>query len=235
MSRRDSKKEFEELIVNREPKSPVSEAYRELRTNLSYLNPDDPLTKIAITSSGTQEGKSLTLANLAITLANNEQDVIIIDADLRKPRQHEIYNLPKHKGLSDILIGEISFLEGVQKTEINRVKLISTGFIPPNPSELISSNKMEEVINKAEEKADFVLVDTPPVLPVTDAAILANKLDGTLLVVASHETEEEMLDRTKEKLEKANVNIIGVVLNKYPIETETDYYYSVASQKTLNG
>lgn len=234
MNREKFTEENKELIVKHKPKSPVSEAYRELRTNISYLSPDQDLTKIAITSSGPQEGKSLTLANLAIALANNEQKVIIIDADLRKPRQHKLYNLPNYEGLSNILAGEISFVEGLQKTEVEGLELISTGFIPPNPAELLSSHKMEKIINKAEEKADFVIVDTPPVIAVTDATILAKKLDGVLLVVASHETEREMLKKSKEKLKKANVNIIGAVLNKHPIddgENYNYYHYYGASQK----
>jgi len=228
-SRQDLKTRHEELIVEHSPKSPVSESYRNLRTNLSFLRPDEPLTKIAVTSSTPKEGKSLTVANLAISMAHNEQKVLIIDADLRKPMQHKFYDLPNYEGLSNILTGELSFSEAVQETGIERLNLISTGFIPPNPAELLSSHRMEEVIERAEEEFDFVMIDTPPVVAVTDAAILGTKLDGVLLVVASHQTERGMLEKSTDKLRKANVDLIGTVLNKHPVGDgsgyDTYYYY----------
>ncbi|GAB6099372.1 CpsD/CapB family tyrosine-protein kinase [Halanaerocella petrolearia] len=225
MTRINVGEEKEKLIVEYNPKLPASESYRELRTNISYLSPDEPLNKIAITSSVPSEGKSLTVANLAISIAHNNQKVIIIDADLRKPSQHKFYGLPNYEGLSNILTGELSFIEGLQETQIDGLSLISTGFVPPNPAELLSSYKMEEVINAAEEKADFVIVDTPPVIAVTDATIVARRIDGILLVVASYETEREMLVESKEKLEKANANIIGTILNKDPVDKGSSYNY----------
>ncbi|MBM7556933.1 CpsD/CapB family tyrosine-protein kinase [Halanaerobacter jeridensis] len=228
-SRQNLQTRHEELIVEHSPKSPVSEAYRNLRTNLSFLRPDEPLSKIAVTSSTPKEGKSLTVANLAISMAHNEEDILIIDADLRKPMQHKFYDLPNYEGLSNILTGELKFEEAVQETGIDRLSVISTGFIPPNPAELLSSHRMEEVIEQAEEEFDFVMIDTPPVIAVTDAAILGKKLDGILLVVASHETERGMLEKSTDKLKKANVDLIGTVLNKHPVKDgagyDTYYYY----------
>ena len=226
-SRQNLKTRHQELIVEHSPKSPVSEAYRNLRTNLSFLRPDNPLNKIAITSSVPKEGKSLTAANLAIAISYNDKEVLIIDADLRKPMQHKFYDLSNYEGLSDILTGNLEFLEAIKKTGVERLSLISTGFIPPNPSELLSSKRMEKVIEQAEKTFDFIILDTPPIIAVTDAAILGKKLDGVLLVTASHETERNVLEKSIDKLNKANVDIFGTVLNKYPVDKRgyDNYHY----------
>lgn len=213
-----------ELIVKHNPKSPASEAYRSIRTNISFLSPDNPLTKIAITSSGPSEGKSLTIANLAISMAQNGKNVIIIDADMRKPMQHKFYDLPNFEGLSNILTGEIDFEDGLRETGIDGLQVITTGTIPPNPAELLNSKRMEEIIKRADKEADMVFIDTPPVIAVTDAAVLSNKVDGVILIVASHQTEESMIVRAKEQLDKVNANIIGTIITKYPVNSRGGYY-----------
>lgn len=213
-----------ELITNHSPKSPVSEAYRTLRTNLCFASPDYTLKSIMFTSSGAGEGKSLTITNLAITLAQDNKKVIIIDADLRKPMQHRFFGLTNYSGLSNILTDKITFAEGLRETFIEGLSLISTGTIPPNPAELLGSKKMDTVIEKAETEADMVLIDTAPTMPVTDPVLLANKVDGVIIVTASHETHQEMLFKTKESLDRVRANIIGVVLNKYPINKQGTYY-----------
>ncbi|WP_083189942.1 CpsD/CapB family tyrosine-protein kinase [Orenia metallireducens] len=213
-----------ELIVKHNPKSPASEAYRSIRTNISFLSPDNPLTKIAVTSSGPSEGKSLTIANLAVSMAQNGKKVVIIDADMRKPMQHKFYDLPNFEGLSNILTSEIEFEDGLRETGIDGLKVVTTGTVPPNPAELLNSKRMEEVIKKAEKEADMVFIDTPPVIAVTDAAVLSNKVDGIILIVASHQTEEQMMVRAKENLDKANANIIGTIITKYPVSTKGGYY-----------
>lgn len=215
----------EELITKNHPKSSVAEAYRKIRTNISFLSPDKPLKTIAVTSSGPKEGKSVTLVNLGISMAQNGQKVIIIDADLRKPMQHRFFEMTNFEGLSTILSNEISFEEGLRETGIENLKLISTGVTPPNPAELLASKKMENVLAKAREAADVVLIDTPPAIAVTDAALLGNKVDGVIIVVASHQTHEEMLKKTQEVLLKARANIIGTILTKYPAHEEGSYYY----------
>ena len=174
------------MIVKHNPKSPASEAYRFIRTNISFLSPDNPLTKIAITSSGPSEGKSLTIANLAISMAQNGKKVIIIDADMRKPMQHKFYDLPNFEGLSNILTNEIDFEDGLRETGIDGLQLITTGTIPPNPAELLNSKRMEEIIKRADKEADMVFIDTPPVIAVTDAAVLSNKVDGVILLSLIH-------------------------------------------------
>ena len=222
-----------ELITKEHPKSPVAEAYRSIRTSLNYLSPDKPLESIMVTSSGAGEGKSFMISNLAVTIAQNGNKVIILDADMRKPMQHRFYDMTNFEGLSNVLTGDIDFGEARRETGIDNIELISTGVIPPNPAELLDSKKMEEVINKAKEEADMVLVDAPPVIPVTDAVLLSSSVDGVLLVVASHETEREMLAKAKEQLDRAQANVLGTVLNKYPADKKgkkyNQYYYYYSS------
>ncbi len=217
-----------ELITRTNPKSPVSEAFRSIRTNLSFLSPDSPIKTILITSAGASEGKSLVLSNLAVSIAQNDNDVLIIDADLRRPMMHRFFEVTNYSGLSNILTEEISFDEAIMDTKIDRLKIIGTGVIPPNPAELLSSKKMKAVLKKAKEKADIVLIDSPPVLAVTDAAVLSNKVDGVLMVVASHQTQKEVLKRAHTTLKRAKANIIGSILNKYPLQGGSyysGYYY----------
>ncbi len=225
VSRQELKSRSDELIVLNNPKSPVTEAYRSIRSNLNFMSPDKPLKTLVITSSGVAEGKSLTLVNLALSIAQNDKKVIIIDADLRKPMQHKFFEMTNFNGLSSILTGEIDFEEALRKTNVEGVSLITTGVIPPNPAELLASRKMEEVIKRAREEADMVLIDTPPVIAVTDASILANKVDGVILVVASHQTPDQILVKSHEILEKSQANILGVVLNKYPVQKDNQYYH----------
>lgn len=223
----------DELIVKTHPKSPVAEAYRSLRTSLNYINPDDPLQTLLVTSSGAGEGKSFMVSNLALAIAQNDKKVIVVDADMRKPMQHKFFNMTNFTGLSNILMGEVDLEEGLRETDISKVNLISTGVIPPNPAELLDSKSMQKVIDKLEEKADMVIVDAPPVIPVTDAALLSKHVDGVLLVVASHETDKDILKKTVEKLNFVKANIIGTVLNKYPIDKNgyyNEYYYYGSSR-----
>ncbi len=222
--RRLLKSRYDELIVEHNPKSPAAEAYRALRTNISFLSPDKPLKSISITSSGAGEGKSLTIANLAVAVAQQNKRVIVIDADMRKPMQHKFYDLPNIDGLSNILSGEIDFETGLSTTKIDNLKVITSGSVPPNPVELLASTKMSEIIVAAQKEADMVLVDAPPIIAVTDAAVLADKVDGVLLVVASHQTQREMLAKAKENLERANANVIGTVMTKCPVEGRGSYY-----------
>ncbi|KXS40794.1 MAG: capsular exopolysaccharide family protein [Candidatus Frackibacter sp. T328-2] len=213
-----------ELVVRHNPKSPLAESYRTLRTNIRFLSPDDPLQTIAMTSSTPSEGKSITIANLAISMTQNGQEVIIIDTDLRKPMQHRFFKMTNFAGLSNILTNEIELKEGIRETGVERLKLVSSGSVPPNPSELLSSKKMTEVIEEVEELADIVLLDCPPIIAVSDPMVIANKVDGVILVVASHETEDKALVKAKEMLDKVQANIIGTILTKYRVGESKGYY-----------
>src|SRR5699024_3119377 len=177
------------LITKLNPRSPISEQYRTIRTNLQFASIDKELRSILITSAAPSEGKSMTTANLAVVYAQQGKKVLLIDADLRNPTVHYTFRLDNLQGLSTILVGESSFEEGISSTDIENLDVISCGPIPPNPSELLASQRMQAVLEKAKSFYDVVIFDTPPVLAVTDAQILANIVDGSLLVVRSRQTE----------------------------------------------
>lgn len=215
------------LITFKEPKSPVSEAYRSIRTNIQFSSIDKKIKTILVTSSKQDEGKSTVISNMSVSFAAlEEKKVLIIDADLRNPSVHRKFSLTNTYGLTEILSGQKNFKQVVQNTEINNLQILTTGKIPPNPSEMLISKKMKEFIKTLEESYDYIFVDTPPIGIITDAGAIANYSDATILVVGSEETDIEMAKMTKEKLEKVKANIIGVVLNKYIGEDNVYGYYS---------
>lgn len=212
------------LIVQDNPKSPVSEAYRTLRTNIQFSNFDDKLSTILITSSGPAEGKSTTSSNLALTLAETGSKVLLIDCDLRKPSIHKKFNISNNRGLSNLLIGQYKFADVAQKYSDN-LCILTSGTIPPNPSEMLSSKKMKLFLEEAKAKFNYIILDTPPVIAVTDAQILSTMADGVLLVIASGQAEIAAAQKSKELLERVNANILGVVLNKAEVHKNKNYGY----------
>jgi capsular exopolysaccharide synthesis family protein len=222
-----------QLIVFEDTKSPVSEAYRTLRTNIEFSKADKKLERIMVTSAGPGEGKSTTTANLAVTMAQSGKRVILIDCDLRKPTQHKIFGA-RSKGLTNILVDDTPLkamidsgsIEGyIQDTVVENLRLVTSGPIPPNPSELLCSNRMQEVLNYFTDQCDLVILDAPPVIAVTDASVLASKVDGIVLVLDTKSVRPEMAQSAKELLLKANGRILGVALNRVEIEAEHAYYY----------
>lgn len=215
------------LIVHTDPKSLVSEAYRTLRTNIQFLSLDNPIKTIVITSAGPGEGKTTSVINLGITMAHSGSKVLLIDADLRKPAFHKIFRIYNQLGLTNVLVSELDYKERVLSTNIEGLEILPVGVIPPNPSELLASNKMKQLLNDVSKDYDFVLVDTPPAAVVTDASVLAAVADGTILVCASGQVSIDGAKRAKELLENVNANIIGVILNKIPINRKSysQYYY----------
>lgn len=215
------------LIAHTDPKSPISEAYRTLRTNIQFSSLDKPLKTLVVTSSGPGEGKTTTTINIAITMAQSGSRVLLIDADLRKPKLHKIFKVSNQIGLTNILVNQLDYTEVVLSTYIERLTILPSGVIPPNPSELLASNKMKMFLEKVKKDYDFVLIDTPPAAVVTDASVLSTIVDGTLLVCASGQVPIEGALRAKSLLENVNANIVGVVLNKLPINQRnySQYYY----------
>ena len=201
------------LITQLNPRSPISEQYRTLRTNLEFSSVDNPLKSILVTSSSPSEGKSMTTANLAVVYAQQGLKVLLIDADLRKPTVHYTFRLDNLRGLSNILVNEATIEETAYSTGIGDLDVISSGPIPPNPSELLGSKRMEALIQEASSSYDLIIFDTPPVLAVTDAQILGNVVDGTILVIRSGQTEYELAIKAKEALEPAKAKLLGTVLN----------------------
>lgn len=220
-----SNSKIRHLITKLNPRSPISEQYRTIRTNLQFASVDDDLTSILVTSSGLGEGKSMTAANLAIVNAQQGKKVLLIDADLRKPTVHYTFRLDNLTGLSNILVGESALEDAIQPSDVDHLDVITCGPIPPNPSELLASKKMRTVLKQAESHYDLVIFDTPPVLAVTDATILANIVDGSLLVVRSGQTEIESAKAAKEALEPANGKLLGTVLNDREKKGSNYYYY----------
>lgn len=207
------------------PKSPISEAYRVLRTNIQYSSFDNPLKTIVITSSIPGEGKTTTVSNLAITFAQLGSKVLLIDADLRKPHIHKAFGINNHNGLSNILITRDNYKDYINNSPVENLDIITCGVIPPNPSELLTSNAMKKFIDKTKEDYDLVFLDSPPVGTVTDAAILSTIVDGTILVAASGVVELDAILAAKELLSKVNANVIGIVLNKLDKKAHGNYYY----------
>ncbi|QNB47103.1 polysaccharide biosynthesis tyrosine autokinase [Thermanaerosceptrum fracticalcis] len=213
------------LIAHHYPKSPEAEAFKVLRTNLQFLGMNKEIRSIAFTSSGPDEGKSTVLANLAVTLAQTGKKILVIDADLRLPVQHKIFTRHNAVGLTNVLAENADLDECIRETKSEGVYLLSSGPIPPNPAELLASERMTCLIKKLTERFDYVLVDTPPVLAVTDAVLLSVKVDGIILVAVSGRTRIDRAKEAKEHLVRAKARILGVVLNSVERSREDHYYY----------
>lgn len=201
------------LITDIDPKSPVAETYRSLRTNIQFVNIDKKLKTLLVTSAGPSEGKSTTIANLAVTTAQLGHKTLLIDCDLRKPMVHNIFDLNRSRGITNILTGGMKPEEVVLESGIENLWVLPTGPIPPNPSELLGSQKMSELLEDLKNTYSMILIDAPPILAVTDAAVLSPKLDGVLMVIHSEKTDRESARRAKGLLSHVGASIIGVVLN----------------------
>lgn len=213
------------LITLEDPKSPISEAYRVLRTNIQFSSVDKPAKSIVITSAVPSEGKTSTVCNLAIIFAQGGSKTLIIDADLRKPRVHKIFNLDNRKGLTNILALHENHKDYILKGPHSNLDIITCGAIPPNPSELLASATMKEFLKSLTNEYDYILLDSPPINAVTDAAILSSITDGTIIVAAAGEVITDMLVRAKEQLDQVSANILGVVLNRVPTKGRSYYNY----------
>ncbi|UYV54100.1 CpsD/CapB family tyrosine-protein kinase [Priestia megaterium] len=213
------------LLAHNSPKDPVAEQYRTIRTNIQFSNVDQDIKTIVVTSSGAEEGKSTTTSNLATVYAQQGLKVLLIDADLRKPTGHYTFRLENHIGLTNVLTRQSTLAQAVQESEIPHLSVLTSGPIPPNPSELLASAQMAELLKEMKKQFDMVIFDTPPILAVADAQILANQVDGTILVVSSGKTEKDAALKSKELLSNAQGKLLGVVLNNRKVEEGNYYYY----------
>lgn len=212
------------LIVKKDPKSPVSEAYRSIRTNIKFSNVDGNIKKILVTSSIASEGKSTTISNIACTLADEGNKVLIIDCDLRKPTLHKKFSVRNHMGLMDILINRADYKEYKQNIYA-KLDIITSGKIPSNPSEVLGSKSMKQLINKMEEDYDYILIDSAPIAAVTDPLIISNYVDGVILVIEAGRTPIDVVKNSTEKLKQVSANIIGTILNRVEINSRNNMYY----------
>jgi len=214
-----------DLITVKEPNSPMSEAYRTLRTNIQYSSFDKKVKTVLITSSGPGEGKTTTATNLAAVMAQGGNKTILIDCDQRRSAVHKMFNLSNTTGLSNILVGETEMEIGIQNTEVPNLYVLTAGTRPPNPAELLGSEKMRNFVEELKKTYDFIILDTPPIIMVTDAQILAQYTDGCLLVVSSGEAEIDSVIKAQGLLKKVNAKILGVVLNKVDATKKRYYHY----------
>jgi capsular exopolysaccharide synthesis family protein len=219
----DTKNSASPLIALRDPRAPASEAFRTLRTNIQFSSLDKPLHSLLVTSTVPDEGKSTTLANLAVTMAQAEQRVILVDCDLRRPSLHTLFDCSNDVGLTSMILSQDDELP-LQETGVPGLSLLPSGPLPPRPADILGSKRMESVIARLRSQADIVLFDTPPVIAVTDAAVLATKVDGVLLVFQANKTSRDRARRARQMLEKVKANIVGVVLNNAEIEQGYGYY-----------
>lgn len=225
-----------ELITQRDPKSPVSEVFRTLRTNIQFMNANKKLKTLLITSTFPGEGKSWVASNLAVTFAQADNKVILIDADMRKGRQYTIFGASPRPGLSNYLSGmdvdeneEPDIADYLQKTEIDNLLIMTAGNIPPNPSELLVSPQMNKLISDLKEACDIIIIDGTPCELVTDSVILSRIVDSTVIVTAHKETKKDNLERVIKNIQNVGGHLAGIVVNKMPVSVkkynEKYYYY----------
>jgi capsular exopolysaccharide synthesis family protein len=218
----------ERLVTQNKPRDPISEAYRVLRTNLSFSAVDGGLHTFLVTSSSPGEGKSTTVANLAVVMAQTGKRVIVADADLRRPLQHKLFALPNNYGLTTaILDSETPVSQHLQSTKMAGLSILTSGPIPPNPAELLNSQRMSQVLAELKQEADLVIFDTPPALTVADASILASQVNGCVLVVEAAATRRDALQQAAERLQNTGATLFGAVINRLKPGRGGyyDYYY----------
>ena len=222
------------LVTKKIPRSLSAEAYRSLRTSIKFSLIDKPIKTIVVTSSLAGEGKSTVVVNLAYSLSQDGARVLVIDCDLRKPSIHENFLLSNEKGLTDVLFGK-SDLKGVTKKIEDSLFLITAGTILPNSAEILGSKEMENLIKELKINFDYIIIDTPPILPVSDILLLASKADATLIVVKARKTKEKIVKESYERLIEAKANVIGTVLNESDKSLDNKYYGNYGDGKNKKG
>lgn len=214
----------ETLITLSEPRSAAAEAYRSLRTNLMFSSVENPIHTLLVTSPARDDRKSITLANLAVTFAQGGSKTILVDADLRQPKQRRIWGISGQRGLTGMMVDDAAISQPpLQAAGVENLQVMVSGELPPNPADLLSGKRMDEIISALKERADYVLFDSPPVLAATDAALLGIKLDGALLAVRAGDTRRDHTAQARQALERVHVRVVGAVLTNAPRESRIAY------------
>jgi len=221
------------------PRSPAAEAYRILRTNLEFAGVDQPLKTILITSPGPGEGKTTTAANLAVVTAQGHKRVILLDCDLRRPKVHRLFGLPNQTGLSDLFRGTATITDLLHTTQVANLSVLTSGSLPPNPAELLSSGRMAQILQELTELADIIIIDSPPFV-VSDSVILGAKVDGVLLLVQPERTPDVAAMAMVSQLRRTGAHILGAVFNRITADGsgyygnyryyQSTYYYANSRQ-----
>lgn len=219
-------KERPGLIVSSRPNAVVSEQFRTIRTNIQFSMVDENFKSLVITSAGPGSGKSIISANLAATFASENKKVLLVDADLRKPTVHKTFRVKNSDGLTTLLTDRGAQIDDmVYRTHIEGLYTLTSGAIPPNPAELLASNRMNELMKELEGVFDLIIYDMPPVIAVTDAQIMASKVDGTIFVLPKGQASKEEVIKAKELLDMVNANVIGAIFNRVEKSSDSYYYY----------
>ncbi len=225
----DGRSSMPQLYAVNQPKSLAAEAYRTLRTNLQFSSLDRPLRSLVVTSAVAAEGKTTTAANLAVVMAQAGKRVILVDGDLRRPSAHRLFDLSNESGLTTALVEDLDTLSGfLKETEVENLRVLAAGPVPPNPQELLGSQRMEDLLHKLEEEADVIVLDTPPTLVVADASVLSARTDGVLVVVNTGRTRRAAVQQAVNGLGQVGAQLLGCVLNMVSTRggRSSDYYYS---------
>lgn len=219
------------LVTSFPPRAPIAQAYRILRTNIQFAGIDHPVKSILVTSPNSHEGKSVNSSNLAIVMAQAGLRVILVDADLHGPSLHKLFELPNNVGLTDALLGTKTLASVARMTKVENLRLISTGALPPNPTEIVGSERMQNVIQELEQDADIVIFDSPPCLPLADASILAQLTDGVIIVLDMPHVRRQVAIRARVALAKGRTHIFGVLLNRinqHDLGYKYNYPYAIS-------
>ncbi|WP_214847342.1 CpsD/CapB family tyrosine-protein kinase [Exiguobacterium sp. s193] len=221
-------KDARNLITVTQPKSPIAEQYRTIRTNIEFMAVDEAIQVILVTSATQSEGKSTTSSNLAVTYAQQGKKVLIVDTDMRRPTVHYTFKVANGLGLSSLLTRQAELEKAILPTKVDNLSILTAGPIPPNPAELLSSRSMENLILQLREKYDVIILDAPPLLQVADSRITSKLTDGVVLVVGCTTSDRQRVLKAKEQLELAEAKILGVVLNRRELTDDSayQYYYS---------
>lgn len=215
---------MEKYLIKDNPSSPIAEAYRKIATNIEFSNIDNDIKTIMVTSARQDEGKTTTICNLAMVMTELKKKILLVDLDLRKPAVHKTFKLTNKKGLTDILINKDNYKSYLHNV-YEGLDVLTTGIIPANPTEIINSKALKELIKEMSQSYDYIFLDAPPVMLVSDPITISTYSDAVVMAIEHGKTEKDLAKKAVESLKQVNANIIGAVLNNIPVSKQSNYYY----------